>query len=343
MGIKTAKFVIIFLLSLFCIAGCEFIKEPTHETIIVKDQLGRKVEVPKQIERIAAFRHFGGKIVHALQKQHLLIEKSIYGSEAAALSKIDKEFAALPDLLAGHSYNFEGIVALRPQIVFMYATSDRTELEQFENVGIPVVFVKGETIEDSFEAVKLMSKVFNCEERGKKYIKACRDILDLVENRLKNHVSQPAKVMFAGPKNIYSVATGNMLQSEVIEFSGGVNVAKTVEGFWAQVSPEQIAKWNPDVIFLGTYKGLETYGKNEILNNPHVQTINAVKNSQIYIFPSNVGWWDYPAPNCVLGVVWSAKTLYPELFSDIDITAIANQFYKDFVGYTFEELGGRLN
>ena len=343
MKIKTANFIIVFLLSLFCISGCEFIKEPDHETIIVTDQMGRKVKIPKQVERIAAFRHFGGKIVYALQQQHLLVEKSIYGSEAAALNRIDKEFAALPDMLAGHSINFEGIVALNPQIVFMYATSGPSELEQFENVDIPVVFVKGETIEDSFKAVKLMSKVFNCEDKGEKYIKACRDILNMVEERLKNHVKQPLKVMFSGPKSIYSVATGNMLQSEVIEFSGGVNVAKTVEGFWAQVSPEQIATWNPDVIFLGTYKGLETYGKNEIINNPHVQTINAVKNRKIYVFPSNVGWWDYPAPNCVLGVVWSAKTLYPELFSDIDITAIANQFYNDFVGYTFEELGGRLN
>jgi iron complex transport system substrate-binding protein len=340
---KIMTFFLIFLISLACCSGCELFQEPGKETKIVIDQLGREVEVPEKIERIAAFRHFGGKIVHALNQQHLLVEKSIYGSEAEALSRVDKDFAALPDMKTGQSINFEGIVSLGPQIAFMYATSNRSEVEQFENVGIPVVFVKGETLEDSFEAIKIISTILNCKAEGDKYIKGCQDILDLVDSRLKTNVSKPVKVMFAGPKSIYSVATGNMLQSQVIELAGAVNVAKKVEGFWAEVSPEQVVKWNPDVIYLGTYKGLETYGKIEIYSNPHVQTINAVKTKKVFVFPSNVGWWDYPAPNCVLGVLWSAKTLYPELFTDIDTTKFANQFYKDFVGYTFEELGGRLN
>ncbi len=343
MNIKLIRVFILFLLICFPVSGCDFVKKQQQGTIIVKDQLERVVEIPKKLERVAALRHFGGKIVFALQKQHLLVEKSIYGSEAAALNKIDKAFAALPDMLTGHNHNFEGLVALNPQVVFMYGTCNRTELEQFKNVGIPVVCVKGETLQESFQSIRLMAKVLDCEAKGEKYIKACSDILNLVKKRLQNHGRHKIKVMFAGPKSIYSVATGKMLQNQLIELSGGVNVAKAVEGFWASVSPEQLARWNPDVIFLGTYSGLEQYSKQEIYNNSHVQTINAVKNRKIYSFPSNVGWWDYPAPNCVLGVVWSAKTLYPQLFLDVDITTLANKFYKEFVGFTFEELGGRLN
>jgi iron complex transport system substrate-binding protein len=62
----------------------------------------------------------------------------------------------------------------------------------------------------------------------------------------------------------------------------------------------------------------------------------------VYQFPANIGWWDYPAPHCVLGVVWSAKTLYPALFSDIDMMALANQFYTTHMGYSFEQMGGML-
>ena len=341
MNVKIARTLMVCLLTLCCMAGCEFFKESQQETITITDQLGRRVKVPKQVKKISALYHFGGKIVYALNQQHLLVGRSIFGREAVSLNRVDKEFAALPDLSRGHSFSIEGLVSLNPEVVFFYATSDKAEMEQLENAGVPVIALKGETFEESFAAIRLISKVLNCREKGEQYIKACRDLLGMVEQRLKDHGSTPLKVMFAGPKSIYSAATGNMLQTRILELSGAVNVADKLKGFWADVSPEQIAMWNPDVVFLGS--SLDTYGKDRLFTNPHFQTVKAIKDRKIYSFPSNIGWWDYPAPNCVLGVVWSAKTLYPKIFSDIDMTALANQFYKKFVGYTFEEMGGRLN
>ncbi len=322
-------------------SGCDFLSEKKFQTRTITDQLGRKVEIPRHPKKIAALHHFGGKIVYALNMQHLLVERSIYGREAKALEKIDPAFAALPDMLQGHSFNVEGIVSLNPELIFAYASMDTTEIGRFENAGIPVVAVKGETLEESYEAIRLISHVLDCKEKGETYIRACQDLVDLVQNRLKGRVERPVRVMFAGPRSVYSVATGNMLQTKILELSGAVNVASSLKGFWADVSPEQIAKWNPEVIFLGSY--LDVYGKDQILENPQFQTITAIKEKKIVSFPSNIGWWDYPAPHCVLGVVWSAKTLYPDLFADIDMVVVANAFYKQFNGHSFEELGGRID
>jgi iron complex transport system substrate-binding protein len=148
------------------------------------------------------------------------------------------------------------------------------------------------------------------------------------------------KVMFAGPKNIYTAATGQMTQNVLLETAGGRNVASSLTGFWASVSPEQIVAWDPDVIFLGS--SLDTYGAGTIFSNQQFQTIKAVKNRKVYVFPSNIGWWDYPAPHCVLGAVWAAKMLYPDRFRDVDMVRIADEFYKKYMGYTFTEMGGRL-
>jgi iron complex transport system substrate-binding protein len=321
-------------------SGCDFLSEKKSQTRTITDQLGRKVEIPRHPKKIAALHHFGGKIVYALNMQHLLVERSVYGLEAKALSKIDPAFAALPDMVQGHNYNVEGIVSLNPELIFAYASMDTSEMGRFEQAGIPVTAVKGETLEESYDAIRLISDVLDCKEKGETYIKACQDLVDMVQSRLKGRVEKPIAVMFAGPRSIYSVATGNMLQTRILELSGAINVAAELTGFWADVSPEQIAKWNPEVIFMGSY--LDVYGKDQILENPQFQTITAIKERKIFSFPSNVGWWDYPAPHCVLGVVWSAKTLYPDLFADIDIKATANAFYKQFTGYSFEELGGRL-
>ena len=337
--IQSSGIVLLGCLLVFVFSGCDFFSKEKMQTRTITDQRGRKVTIPKQPKKIAALHHFGGKIVYALNMRHLLIEKSIYGLEAKALTKIDPDFAALPSMIQGHNYNVEGIVSLNPELIFAYASMDLSEVQQFENAGIPVVAVKGETIEESFDAIRLISDVLDCKEKGEEYIKDCRDLMDMVASRLKGHVETPVKVMFAGPKSIYSVATGNMLQNQILNLSGAVNVASELTGFWADVSPEQIAKWNPDVIFLGSY--LDVYGKDKILENPQFQTVNAIKDKKIFSFPSNIGWWDYPAPHCVLGVVWSAKTLYPGLFKDIDMMDVANGFYKKHIGYTFEEMGGR--
>lgn len=326
---------------MFCsLVGCDFSDKSSGDFVTITDQIGRKVKIPAQIKRMAALHHFGGKIVYALNRQHLLVEKSIYGREALALNRIDKAFAALPNLAQGHGYNMESLVSLNPDVVFLYASSDLSEIEQFENAGIPVIGVKGETFEQSFEAIRLMADVLNCREQGEAYIQECQRLISLVRMRLEQHGAPPLNVMFSGPKSIYSVATGNMLQSRILELSGAKNVAAGLKGFWADVSPEQIAKWNPDVVFLGS--SLDTYGKDNIFKNSHFQTVKAIKEKKVFSFPSGIGWWDYPAPHCVLGVVWSAKTLYPELFLNIDMMTVANRFYKKFMGHTFEELGGSL-
>ncbi len=321
--------------------GCDFISQKQAQTRTITDQMGREVTIPKHPKKIAALHHFGGKIMYALGRQDFLADQSIYGKEAEARHKIDPVFAALPKIIESHGYNVEGLVSLNPEIIFAYASMDKLEMDQFENSGIPVVAIKGETLEESYTAIRLVSDVMNCKERGEFYIKACQDLVNMVQSRLESHVEKPLAVMFAGPRSIFSVATGNMLQNQILNLSGAFNVARELSGFWANVSPEQIAKWNPDVIFLGSY--LDVYGKDKILENPQFQTVTAIKEKKIFTFPSNIGWWDYPAPHCVLGVVWCAKTIYPDLFADIDMMAVANEFYKQFVGYTFEEMGGRLD
>jgi iron complex transport system substrate-binding protein len=313
----------------------------TATTLTVTDQLGRTVTVPQPITRISALHHVGGKIVYALGRQDLLVDQALYGIESDLMTKIDPKFAAMPKLLKGHSINTEELVALKPQIVFAYASFDKSEMEPIENAGIKVIGIKAETLEDSFEAVKLVAQVLGCPEKAQAYLADCQKLLDLVQERVAPIPAQERlKVMFAGPKSIYTVATGEMLQRILIERAGGLFVSQGLKGFWADVSPEQVVAWNPDVIFLGST--LDTYGLDEIFNNSQFKTVKAVQTKKIYTFPSNVGWWDFPAPHCVLGVLWSAKTLYPDRFRDVDMLQIADDFYSKYLGHSFTELGGKL-
>jgi iron complex transport system substrate-binding protein len=323
---------------------CGCVNRPgATDTITVTDQLGRTVQVPRHVKRVTALHHFGGQIVFALKQQDKLVDQVLYGLEANALSSVDPHFAALPHTLAqeSHTLNIESLVALGPEVAFAYSSFDTTDMTRLESAGIKVVAVRGETMEESFEAVRLMAKVLDCEEQGRTYLDEVQRLLNLVQGRLKDLAPEHRRrVVFTGPKSIYTVATGQMLQSQTLTLAGGTNLASELTGFWADVSPEQMATWDPEVILVGD--ALTVYGVEDIIKSPQHQTVKAVKNHEVYAVPSNIGWWDYPAPHCVLGVIWTAKTLYPDRFKDVDVLAIADDFYLKYVGHTFTAMGGRL-
>jgi iron complex transport system substrate-binding protein len=333
---------LIFSSMLFALVGCEAQKDETGaETITVIDQTGRTVKVPSKVERIAALHHFGGKAVFALGQSHKLVDQALYHRENHAMARINPVFASKPVILKGSGVSYEEMIALKPGVAFVYASFDRAEIEQMERARVRVVAIKGETLEQGYEGVRLVGKVLGCTERAEEYIADCRKLVEMVRGRVSDiPYERRATVMFAGPRSVYTVATGEMLTTEIINVAGGRNVAERLRGFWADVSPEQVALWNPEVIFLGS--SLDTYAEDRVLSNPQFKTVKAVRNKRVYSFPSNIGWWDFPAPHCVLGVVWAAKTLYPDRFLDIDMTRIADDFYTKYMGHSFTAMGGKL-
>jgi iron complex transport system substrate-binding protein len=334
---------LIWMVLLGLLGGCTYRTSQKNEILTITDQLGRTVTVPKHMRRISALHHFGGKIIYALGQQGRLVEQSLYGKEAQALTKVDPAFAAMPKTQeqTGHAINYESLIAFKPECAFVYASFNRSEMQQLEDAGIKVIAVKGETIEESFAAVRLVAKVLDCEKRGEEYIADCQRLLSLVKDRTDT-LTDPMRlrVAFAGPKSVYTIATGEMLQNRMLELAGAVNVGAGLKGFWSDVSPEQLAAWNPDVIFIGS--SLASYGVREVLTNSQFKAIKAVQTKRVYVFPSNISWWDYPAPQCVLGVLWTAKTLYPEKFADVDMLKIADEHYAKYLGHTFTAMGGRL-
>lgn len=335
--------VLSLLCLLFLLSACGRQDQAAAGTAFtVTDQLGRQVEIPRHIQRIAALDHFEGQIVFALGQQDKLVHQALYNKLGQAMARADAGFSTKPQLRQTQkTITTESLAALNPEIIFINSSFDKTQLQQFESAGMKVIAVKGETLADSYEAVRLMATVLGCPDRGENYITACNNLLQLVKERTGAiPVDQRPTVMFSGPRDIFAVATGDMVQAAIIETAGGHNVASELKGYWITASPEQVSTWNPDVIFLGSSQ--DTYTPETLYANPHFATVAAARNKRVYAFPANIGWWDYPAPHHVLGTVWAAKTLYPDKFADIDVTGIADEFYAEFLGHSFTELGGKL-
>jgi iron complex transport system substrate-binding protein len=139
------------------------------------------------------------------------------------------------------------------------------------------------------------------------------------------------------------------VHSLLIDLAGGVNVAQTdiLQGKgMTGVSLEQVYNWKPDLILVwsGNFDGMNSY--REILTSSAWQNLDAVRNKAVYQVPWRpFGWIDRPPGlNRLIGIVWLAHLLYPDMFT-YDITAVVKTFFLQFYHYepTDEEALELLN
>ena len=63
----------------------------------------------------------------------------------------------------------------------------------------------------------------------------------------------------------------------------------------------------------------------------HAHVAQVQRNKQVILMPEYAKAWGYPMPEALaLGEPWVAKKLYPELFKDLDLDKMANDYYLKF-------------
>ncbi|WP_040211065.1 ABC transporter substrate-binding protein, partial [Clostridium polynesiense] len=177
-------------------------------------------------------------------------------------------------------------------------------------------------------------------ENAKKLVDYYNEKLAEIKKRVEG-LKDKRSVYIAGANGIFSTASGDYYQHEMIEAAGGINVSSQLKGGWKDVSVEQIITWNPEIITSVMY--CRDGNPEKIMSMPELQTVKAVKEKKVYQIPSNIAAWDMPQPSSILAILWMGKTLYPEEFKEINLKETAEDFYKKFYGKSFSELGGTLD
>ncbi|HDX1087450.1 TPA: ABC transporter substrate-binding protein [Pasteurella multocida] len=316
---------------------------------VITDQLGRKVTIPDEVNRVVVLQH---------QTLNLLVQLDAKESVVGVLSSWKKqlgknysrfmpELETMPQPGDLTQVNIESLLALKPQLVFVANYAPKEMIEQIEQAGVPVIAIslredkKGEEgkvnpeMEDEEVAynnglkqgIYLIGEVVNRQAQAKKLVTYTFEQRELVSQRLsKVPDEQRVRVYIANP-DLATYGSGKYTGLMMLH-AGAKNVAaETIKGF-KQVSIEQVIHWNPAVILVQ-----ERYPQviEQIKKDPSWQIIDAVKNQRIYLMPEYAKAWGYPMPEALaIGELWLAKQLYPELFADVDLEEKVNQYYKLF-------------
>jgi iron complex transport system substrate-binding protein len=96
---------------------------------------------------------------------------------------------------------------------------------------------------------------------------------------------------------------------------------------------EQILMWNPEIIIANEAKTTQ-----KILSDPQWAPIKAVQTGRVFTIPVGISRWGHPGGlETPLAILWTAKTAYPDLFTDLDLKTEVRQFYQRFFDLTLDD------
>lgn len=307
---------------------------------VVIDQGGNEVEIPQPLERILSPYAMATYYIYAAGGSDQLVAANYLGQRGHAgemMARIDPEFSEKTGVMemSQREINIEEAAAQEPDLI---TASTRTAwIEPIRELGVPLLLYEGETPEALKGAMLITGQALgpNAAARAERWVDYYEWVLEVVTDKTGElDEDGRVRVLFTGTEPL-RVASGDMYQTSMIEAAGGVSVSDELVGFWNDVNLEQVIVWDPDVIFVPTYGGASVEA---IVESAEWQVLDAVKEGRVYQLPQFSAPLDTPVPDSVLGIIWMANVLYPDLLGeDMQCEVEAPYFYGMWYDYEMSE------
>lgn len=323
------------VLAILLVAASGAVSE--SDVVEIVDQTGRVVRVEQPIERIASVYGPGTYYVYALGVQARLIAGWYVGVKSfeKATEAMIRFEPRLEELLLFGDPNVEEFVARSTQLVLLDGSRHGAFAEQMADLGVPAIQYIVETPEALRDAVRLTGRALGSEAsaRAETFVADFDRIFETTAEDLAGLSNEDrVRVLFLGTAPL-RVASGQMYQTRLIEAAGGLSVTADLFGYWNDVNLEQVLLWNPDVILIPPYGDVQPV---DLLEDPDWQAIQAVRDGRVHRMPRLIAPIDTPVPESVLGVVWMADVLYPDLVS-LDLASEVEHFYTRYYEFVLSD------
>lgn len=308
------------------------------ETRTFTDSLGREVELPAEVERIAASGPVAQQVLLTVAPERMVGLSGELGEEQ--LAYLGEDLGELPvfgQIYGGKGdFNREAVAAAAPQVVIDVGEPKDGIVEELdtlqEQLRVPCVHLDSTSL-DSYAALYEELAELLDSEKAAELAEYCRAAVDEVTSAMEQ-VGEGERVRVAyliGDTGTNAMARGGF-QSGVLDLVGDNVVVvddPSSSGKGNEVGLEQIALWDPDLIVFSDDSIYDTVG-----DDPAWAEISAIKTGTYYEVPAvPYNWMSMPASvNQIMGLQWFARLCYPELFDD-DLREVVGEYYELFYGH----------
>ncbi len=251
------------------------------------------------------------------------------------LPYLDAGFSAIPEL--PHEVGPEEVAAQRPDLVIVKNFAYPRLGVPLEKLGIPVIALSLETPEQFLQDIEILGKAIGYPQRAAEIRNIYRRRMMDIETRMEGLTEEekPRVLLLyyntRGGSISYNIAPSRWIQTMQVQAAGGnpVWIESHFGSGWKTVNFEQIAAWDPDYIFVTSYRIPTGTFFQEMLNSPQWQHLRAARSGKVFAFPADFYSWAQPDVRWILGVQWLSKILHPDLCRDLDIKGEIESFYRD--------------
>ena len=300
--------------------------------VTVTDQAGREVTIEKEPETLVSSYYISTSLLMALDIDEKLVGVENKAGTRPIYSLSNPGILELPAIGTAKEPDLEGIAALAPDLAIIPMKS-KDYAENLEALGITTIVVNPESQELLMEMIGIVSAATGTTAEAEKLTAFIAEKEAYLTGILAE--AEKPEVYLASNSGLLRTAGSGMYQSDMISLAGGTNVAAEIEDtYWAEIDYEQLLVWDPEYIILASNA---EYTVDDVVNDPNLAGCRAVAEKNIYQIPSDAEAWDSPIPSGILGSLWLANILHPELLTDTDCADIMNEYYETFYDFTYSE------
>jgi len=321
-----------------------------EKELTVLDSTDRTVTVKMPVERVIPLhmRHAGTVCV-------LGADDAVVGVDSTVISRgrLFPELSTLPSIGTVRAPDLEQILMLDPDLVITFTNfPDPTTLEDKLPDTVPVVRMDLSRVDSLPGEVAMLGYVLGSGEVAEDYLAWYEGYVNMVKERVADIADEDKVTVFmerektTGGDSLvrwaYASETG---YTDLCTVAGGINIAEEHIEYHGDVEVEWVIEQNPKVITGLSYNGgyeidddtaMREYYE-EIKNLPGFENIMAAQKDRVHIISGDFSI----GAQLPIGIVTTAKWLYPDRFDDLDPDEIHEEFLTEFmrIEYNLDEWG----
>lgn len=314
----------------------EEVHKEIKDTILVTDSIGREVQVPKEVNRIGCLYAVSGHIVSMLGKEENIVAVTGGLKRDILLTQMYPSILDALEPKMNGMINVEELAKSEPDVIFVSqeVASDAGQGEKFDKFHIPYLVVEFRNIEEEKYAVSMIGQVIGASDKAKEYNRYYDECIEKVSKKVMDIPHDEKVRVYHSVNEATRTDAPNTLPADWMKVTGAENVSVNEKLRFMDnkyfASLEQILLWDPEVMIVNE-DGVDEY----IMTNEKWKSLKAVKEGKVYKLPNGISRWGHPTSiETPLAILWTAKTLYPDHFKELDLKMETKKFYEDFFDYS---------
>ena len=307
--------------------------ESTAATFVFTDDCGRDVSVPEEVSRIVASGPLAQIMLYTIAPDMLVGLASRWSSSAEGI--VPEQYLTLPyfgQLYNTANLNVEELALADPQIlidigrVISGSTEDLDTLQQ--QTGIPTVFLAS-SAETMPETYRVLGKLLNRQEKAEQLADFCEHVYSRTLSIMEQVGDRKVTALYIKGEQGLNVLAQGAVHAETLDLlTNNLAVVNnpSSKGSGNEVTMEQIALWNPELILFDSDSIYDSVSEMDTWKE-----LAAIAAGNYLEVPE--GPWNWmgtpPAAQRYLGMIWLTAQLYPE-YCDYDAKAEILEFYDLF-------------